>query len=111
MKKSDWNVLLDTHHAIRYQEKFQNPMTKKTKKFNGEGKQLSFQVAKSLRKYFRELDGEFPINMYGMVLKEVEQPLLEIIMKQCKGNQTHASKMLGINRGTLRTKLKDYKLL
>ena len=53
----------------------------------------------------------FPINIYGMVLKEVEQPLLEIIMKQCKGNQTHASKMLGINRGTLRTKLKEYKLL
>ena len=46
-----------------------------------------------------------------MVLKEVEQPLLEIVMKECNHNQSKASKVLGINRGTLRTKLKEYKLL
>ena len=86
-------------------------MAKKTKKFNGEGRQLSFQVAKSLRKFFKELDGEPPLDMYSMVLKEVEIPLLEAVMKECHGNQTHACKMLGINRGTLRTKLKDYNLL
>tara|TARA_B100000929_G_scaffold265281_1_gene232211 strand:- start:2343 stop:2603 length:261 start_codon:yes stop_codon:yes gene_type:complete len=86
-------------------------MPRITKKFNGQGKQLSFQVEKSLRKYFKELDGEAPINVYNMVLKEVEGPLFEIIMKQCNGNQTHASRVLGINRGTLRTKLKEYKLL
>ena len=86
-------------------------MPKKIKNFNGQGKRLSFQVEKSLRKYFKELDGEAPINVYNMVLKEVEGPLFEIIMKQCNGNQTHASRVLGINRGTLRTKLKEYKLL
>ena len=86
-------------------------MAKKLKKFNGEGKQLSVQVEKSLEMYFKELDGELPVDMYAMVLKEVEQPLLEITMKQCNGNQTHASKMLGLNRGTLRTKLKEYKML
>lgn len=86
-------------------------MPRNTKKFNGQGKQLSFQVEKSLRKYFKELDGEAPINVYNMVLKEVEGPLFEVIMKQCNGNQTHASRVLGINRGTLRTKLKEYKLL
>ena len=86
-------------------------MPRNTKKFNGQGKQLSFEVEKSLRKYFKELDGEAPINVYNMVLKEVEGPLFEIIMKQCNGNQTHASRVLGINRGTLRTKLKEYKLL
>ena len=46
-----------------------------------------------------------------MVLKEVEQPLLETVMKQCKGNQTLASQVLGLNRGTLRSKLKTYNLL
>ena len=86
-------------------------MPRITKKFNGHGKQLTFQVEKSLRKYFKELDGEAPINVYNMVLKEVEGPLFEVIMKQCNGNQTHASRVLGINRGTLRTKLKEYKLL
>ena len=81
------------------------------RKFNGEGKQLSHQVSKSMRKFFRELDGENPTDIYSMVLKEVELPLLEIVMKECKDNQSKASKRLGINRGTLRTKLKEHKLL
>ena len=46
-----------------------------------------------------------------MVMKEVEKPLLEEVMIYCKGNQSEACKMLGINRGTLRTKLKAYKLI
>ena len=81
------------------------------RKFNGEGKQLGHQVSKSMRKFFRELDGENPTDIYSMVLKEVELPLLEIVMKECKDNQSKASKILGINRGTLRTKLKEHKLL
>ncbi len=87
-------------------------MTKKdNKKFNGEGRQLSSQVSKSMRKYFKELEGEVAKDLYGMVLKEVEVPLLEIVMEQCNNNQTQASQILGINRGTLRNKLKEYKLL
>ena len=83
----------------------------KKKKFNGEGRQLSYQVSKSMRKYFKELDGEKPADIYNMVLKEVELPLLEVVMKECNDNQSKACKILGINRGTLRTKLKDHKLL
>jgi Fis family transcriptional regulator len=79
--------------------------------FNGEGRRLSSQVSKSMRKYFKELEGEIAKDVYSMVLKEVELPLLEIVMEQCKDNQTQASQMLGINRGTLRNKLKEYKLL
>ena len=83
----------------------------KKKKFNGEGRQLGHQVSKSMRTYFQELDGEKPTDIYNMVLKEVELPLLEIVMKECNDNQSKASKILGINRGTLRTKLKEHKLL
>ena len=79
--------------------------------FNGEGRRLSSQVSKSMRKYFKELEGEIAKDVYSMVLKEVELPLLEIVMEQCQDNQTQASQMLGINRGTLRNKLKEYKLL
>ena len=84
---------------------------KNKKKFNGEGRQLSHQVSKSMRKYFKELDGERASDIYNMVLKEVELPLLEIVMRECNGNQSKASQILGINRGTLRTKLKEHKLL
>jgi len=64
-----------------------------------------------MRKYFKQLDGENPTDIYNMVLKEVELPLLEIVMKQCGDNQSKASKILGINRGTLRNKLKEHNLL
>ena len=64
-----------------------------------------------MHKYFEQLDGENPTDIYNMVLKEVELPLLEIVMKQCGDNQSKASKILGINRGTLRTKLKEHNLL
>ena len=84
---------------------------KNKKQFNGEGRQLSHQVSRSMRKYFKELDGEKPTDIYNMVLKEIELPLLEIAMSECKDNQSKASQILGINRGTLRTKLKEHKLL
>ena len=79
--------------------------------FNGEGKRLSTQVARSMKKYFRQLDGEIATDLYKMVIDEVEKPLLESVMRQCNSNQSAACKMLGINRGTLRTKLKEHKLL
>ena len=91
--------------------KFNQVPQKKKKQFNGEGKQLGHQVSKSMRKYFQELDGEKPTDVYSMVLKEVELPLLEIVMKECNENQSKASKILGMNRGTLRSKLKEHKLL
>ena len=81
------------------------------KKYNGEAKRLSDQVAKIMQKYFKELDGTKTTDLYRLVLKEIEQPLLDIVMKECKGNQTVASQVLGLNRGTLRTKLKSYNLL
>ena len=46
-----------------------------------------------------------------MVLSEIEAPLLEEVMKYTRNNQTRASQMLGLNRGTLRKKLKQYDLL
>ena len=88
-----------------------NQKKNQSQEFNGEGKRLSTQVAKSMKKYFHQLDGEIATDLYKMVIDEVEKPLLESVMKQCKGNQSSASKMLGINRGTLRTKLKEHELL
>lgn len=65
-------------------------------------------VADSLRSYFSKLDGHAPDDLYRMVLEEVEKPLLESVMNYCGGNQTRAAKCLGLNRGTLRKKLKHY---
>ena len=68
-------------------------------------------ITKSLERYFRDLDGEQASGIYDMVIRAVERPLLEVIMREAEGNQLRASEMLGINRNTLRKKLLLHGLL
>ena len=67
-------------------------------------------VSNSLRLYLNQLSGHEPEELYKMFIEEVERPLLESVMQYCNGNQTKAAKYLGLNRGTLRKKLKMYGL-
>lgn len=68
-------------------------------------------VEQSMDNYFKHLDGQPVTDVYEMVLAEVEAPMLEIVMKHTRHNQTKAAQVLGLNRGTLRKKLKQYGLL
>ena len=72
--------------------------------------QLSHAVKHSIRRYLYELDGTQPNNMYELVLQQIEQPLFEAILEHTKGNQSRAAELLGLNRGTLRKKLRRYNL-
>ena len=72
--------------------------------------QLSHAVKHSIRRYLYELDGTQPNDMYGLVLRQIERPLFEAILEHTKGNQSRAAEMLGLNRGTLRKKLRSYDL-
>jgi Fis family transcriptional regulator, factor for inversion stimulation protein len=67
-------------------------------------------VRQSLDEYFLHLDGEKPSAIYDMVVGHVEKPLLEYILNYAQGNQTKAAEMLGLNRNTLRKKMKDHGL-
>ena len=74
-------------------------------------KPLKDEVRKALNRYFNQLDQKnTPINVYQLVLNEVEPPLLRSVMQFSNNNQSKAAKILGINRTTLRTKLKKYKI-
>ena len=72
--------------------------------------QLSHAVKHSIRRYIYELDGTLPNDMYNLVLRQVERPLFEAILEHTKGNQSRAAELLGLNRGTLRKKLRSYDL-
>ena len=72
---------------------------------------LRENVELAMANYFKHLDGQPVTDVYQMVLSEVEAPLLEQVMKYVRNNQTKAAQMLGLNRGTLRKKLKQYGLL
>lgn len=72
---------------------------------------LSQCVARAINHYFEQLDGQQPTNLYDLVMNEVEAPLLQAVMEFTGDNQTKASEVLGLNRGTLRKKLKQYGML
>lgn len=71
-------------------------------------KPLRDSVKQALKNYLAQLNGQHVNDLYELVLAEVEQPMLDMIMQYTRGNQTRAATMLGINRGTLRKKLKKY---
>ena len=72
---------------------------------------LRAEVERSLSRYFQNIEDEPVTDLHQMVISEVEAPLIETVMRYCGNNQSKASIMLGLNRGTLRTKLKLYGLL
>lgn len=72
---------------------------------------LNKHVITALETYLSHLDGHRVSNLYQMVLKEVEVPLLKTILDYTKNNQSETATLLGISRGTLRKKLKQYKLI
>ncbi len=71
---------------------------------------LGTAVRASLQEYFAKLDGQLPSNLYGLVVAEVEKPLIEMVLQLTNGNQSKAETILGISRGTLRKKMAIYDL-
>jgi len=76
-----------------------------------QGQTLRECVTSSLNDYLTKVDSEHISELYELVLSEVEAPLLESVMQYTRSNQSKASAMLGLNRGTLRKKLKKYGML
>ncbi|HEY7640989.1 MAG TPA: DNA-binding transcriptional regulator Fis [Steroidobacteraceae bacterium] len=71
---------------------------------------LRTMTAEALESYFATLNGHKPGQLYDLVLREVEEPLFKAVLEYVDGNQSRAADVLGINRGTLRKKLKTYGL-
>ena len=77
-------------------------------KVNGKGVPLRTQAEEALESYFATLNGHKPAHLYDLVMREVEEPLFKVVMSHVQGNQSRAATILGINRGTLRKKLKEF---
>ncbi len=71
---------------------------------------LSKCVREALDEYFKDLDGQPPHAVYDMLLNCVEKPLLQYVLQRAGGNQSKAAEILGLNRNTLRKKLKQYQI-
>jgi Fis family transcriptional regulator len=69
---------------------------------------LRTHTEQALESYFTSLNGHRPGRLYDLVMREVEEPLFRSVLGYAEGNQSRAADILGINRGTLRKKLKSY---
>ncbi len=69
---------------------------------------LGEAVAHQLRSYFAAHDGSLPApGLYNRVLREIEKPLISLSLSATRGNQIKAAKLLGLNRNTLRKKIRE----
>ena len=72
------------------------------------GRSLGAAVEMHLERYFRRHGGVLPPpGLYDRVLREVEMPLIALTLSATRGNQLRASELLGINRNTLRKKIRE----
>ncbi|MBI4124020.1 MAG: Fis family transcriptional regulator [Betaproteobacteria bacterium RIFCSPLOWO2_12_FULL_68_19] len=72
--------------------------------------EVAESVKRSLERYFKDMDGEKPTSIYEMVLKNIEKPMIETVLRHAEGNQSLAAEMLGINRNTLRKKMQQLRI-
>ncbi len=83
------------------------PFNGRDLKVGGKNVPLRSQAEEALQCYFETLNGHKPAHLYDLVMREVEEPLFKVVMDHAHGNQSRAATILGINRGTLRKKLKE----
>jgi Fis family transcriptional regulator, factor for inversion stimulation protein len=86
--------------------------TRETLSSRGHARDLPLRnhAERALSDYFTSLNGHRPAHLYDLVLREVEEPLFRVVLDYAEGNQSRAAGILGINRGTLRKKLKQFGL-
>jgi Fis family transcriptional regulator len=70
---------------------------------------LSQQVVGAVKGYLNAVNSkDNNLNLYQLIVEEVEAPLFRTVMEMTRYNQSKAARVLGVSRGTLRTKLKRY---
>jgi len=89
----------------------QKKINKKDLKSSIDKKPLCKHTEEALDQYFASLNGDRPGDLYDLVIGEVERPLFKAVMDYTQGNQSQAAGILGINRGTLRKKLRTYSII
>jgi Fis family transcriptional regulator len=67
-------------------------------------------VTSAIELYLDDMNGHQVNDLYHVVMHEVEPAILSVVMEHVAGNQSQAAELLGISRGTLRKKLKEYRL-
>ena len=78
-------------------------------KIQQQNEALSEQIVSVVKGYLGSVSSkDVDLNLYQLVVEEIEAPLFRTVMEMTRYNQSKAARVLGVSRGTLRTKLKRY---
>ena len=78
-------------------------------KIQQQNEALSEQIVSVVKGYLGSVSTkDVDLNLYQLVVEEIEAPLFRTVMEMTRYNQSKAARVLGVSRGTLRTKLKRY---
>ncbi len=72
---------------------------------------LSNNVRQAIKEYFEDLDGHEASDLYELFLMQVEKPFFDVVFEHSNGNLSQAAKILGLNRATLRARLRKYGII
>ena len=65
---------------------------------------------KSIKQYISKMDGDGSGQLHDLIIDAIEKPLFKMVLKEMQGNQTKTANILGINRNTLRKKIREHKI-
>lgn len=65
---------------------------------------------KSIKQYISKMDGNENGHLHSLIIDAIEKPLFKMVLKETQGNQTKTSNILGINRNTLRKKIREHNI-
>jgi two-component system, NtrC family, nitrogen regulation response regulator GlnG len=98
----------DTLTVATIEHELQQALPNKPASANGDAQGLSEMIERHLNDHFAEFGRELPPpGLYNRVIREVEKPLLSAALAATRGNQIKAAELLGLNRNTLRTRIRD----
>jgi len=98
----------DSIPAAAIAAELKEPAKSADAEIDGEPASLSRAVERHLTQYFMAQGDRLPpAGLYDRVLQEIERPLLSICLAATRGNQIRAAHLLGLNRNTLRKKIRD----
>lgn len=80
------------------------------KKYQRQNESLEALVAQKLENSLAQMNLQEMDDLYEMVLHQIERPLINIVLQKTRGNQIRTAEILGINRNTLRKKIKTLEI-
>ncbi|MFK5983850.1 MAG: helix-turn-helix domain-containing protein [Pseudomonadota bacterium] len=84
--------------------------TSKTPFTDNDNERINQCISNVLNHYFKDMENHFNGDLYNLVIEEVERPLVQKVMGYTNNNQSNAASILGMSRGTLRKKIKQYNI-